>query len=85
MRITPIPGEDYSEVPAGGAVTGRQWVVEKLHQYTEDAPSRRLHRRDCWQARNEHTLVTTREAAELLARPDIAICGVCSPDKALRG
>lgn len=83
-RITPIPGEDYSAVPVDGAIAGRQWVVEKLHQYAEDTASRRLHRRDCWQVRDEHTLVPTREAADLLAHPDVAICDVCSPDKALR-
>nr|WTB12163.1 DUF6233 domain-containing protein [Streptomyces antimycoticus] len=82
-RIARIPGEDYSLVPTDGAVSGRQWVIERLHQYTEDAPSRRLHRRDCWQVRNEHTLIPTREAAESQAHPDIAICGICRPDKAL--
>ncbi|GHJ26833.1 hypothetical protein TPA0910_12660 [Streptomyces hygroscopicus subsp. sporocinereus] len=52
-RITPIPGRTCGTVAVDGAVTGRQWVVEPLHQHTEGAPSRRPHRRDCWQARNE--------------------------------
>lgn len=83
-HIRPIPGEVYSAVPTGGAVAGRQWALEKLHQYQPDDPSRRLHRRDCWQVRNEHTLIATREAVEFIAHPDVAICDVCSPDKALR-
>ncbi|MFE9064965.1 DUF6233 domain-containing protein [Streptomyces violaceusniger] len=83
-KITPIAGEDYSSVPVDGAVTGRQWVVEKLHQYTEGAPSRRLHRRDCWQARDSHERITTEDAIERLIRRAIAVCDVCRPDRALR-
>nr|WP_307818801.1 DUF6233 domain-containing protein [Streptomyces sabulosicollis] len=83
-RITPIPGEDYSGVPVDGAIAGRQWVVEKLHQYTEEDPSRRLHRRDCWQARGEYERITTEDAVERLARGVIAVCDVCRPDRALR-
>ncbi|MES4909127.1 MULTISPECIES: DUF6233 domain-containing protein [unclassified Streptomyces] len=62
--ITPIPGEDYSAVPTDGAIVGRQWVVEKRREYTEDGPSRRLHRRDCWQARDSHERITTEDAVE---------------------
>ncbi|MGY0062877.1 DUF6233 domain-containing protein [Streptomyces sp. LZ34] len=82
--ITPIPGEDYSTVPTDGAIAGRQWVVEKLREYTEDAPSRRLHRRDCWQARDSHERITTEDAIDRLARRAIAWCDVCRPDRALR-
>ncbi|WP_245881593.1 DUF6233 domain-containing protein, partial [Streptomyces milbemycinicus] len=59
-------------------------------QYVEDDPSRRLHRRDCWQARTSHTRITTAEAAELARKaelvrhPDVAVCDVCRPDRALR-
>ncbi|QLH19313.1 DUF6233 domain-containing protein [Streptomyces sp. Rer75] len=83
-EIAQIPGEDYSPVPTQGAVAGRQWVVEKLHQYAVDDPARRLHRRDCWQARNSHDRITTDDAVDLLARKAIAWCDVCRPDKALR-
>jgi len=83
-QITPIPGEDYTLVPTDGAVAGRQWVVEKLHQYSEDDPSRRLHRRDCWQARDSHERITTEDAVDRLARQTIAVCDVCRPDRALR-
>lgn len=83
-RITPIPGEDYSGVPIDGAVAGRQWVLEKLHQYVESDPTRRLHRRDCWQARDSHERITAEDAAGLLARRAIAVCDVCRPDRALR-
>ncbi|WP_275558460.1 DUF6233 domain-containing protein [Streptomyces sp. 5-6(2022)] len=83
-RITPIPGEYYSGVPVDGAVAGRQWVVEKLHQYVEDDPSRRLHRRDCWQVRGEHERITTEDAIDRLARETVVRCDVCRPDKALR-
>jgi hypothetical protein len=88
--VTPIPDEEYALVPRDGAIAGRQWVLEKLHQYVEDDPSRRLHRRDCWQARNSHTRITTAEAAELVRNaelvrhPDVAVCDVCHPDRALR-
>lgn len=83
-QITPIPGEDYSLVPTDGAVAGRQWVLEKLHQYSEDDPSRRLHRSDCWQARDSHERITTEDAVGLLAQGAAAICDVCRPDRALR-
>ncbi|WP_307821765.1 DUF6233 domain-containing protein [Streptomyces coffeae] len=84
-RITPIPGENYSGLPTVGAVAGRQWVLEKLHQYNEEAPSRRLHRRDCWQARDSHTRVTTEQAVELCAgEADVALCDICRPERALR-
>lgn len=82
--ITPIPGEDYSLVPTDGAVAGRQWVLEKLHQYTEDAPSRRLHRSDCWQAKGEHERITTKDAIDRLTHGATAVCDVCRPDRALR-
>lgn len=85
--VVPIPGEDYSRVPRDGAITGRQWVLEKLHQYTEEDPSRRLHRRDCWQVRLEHTRITTEEAAVMYAEREarrVAVCDVCRPDRALR-
>ncbi|WP_260867876.1 DUF6233 domain-containing protein [Streptomyces sp. SAJ15] len=81
--ITPIPGEDYTAVPTDGAAAGRQWVLENLHQYG-DGPARRLHRRDCWQARDGHTLVATAEAAEMIGNPAVDICDVCRPDRALR-
>jgi hypothetical protein len=81
--ITPVPGQDYAAVPTGGAVAGRQWVVERLHQYL-DGPSRRLHRRDCWQARDSHTRITTREATALLRDASISVCDVCCPEQALR-
>lgn len=83
-RITPIPGEDYSMLLTEGAVAGRQWVLEKIHQYSEDSLSRRLHRRDCWQARGSHTRITTEQAVELCAARKVAICDVCRPDRALR-
>ncbi|GAA1065178.1 DUF6233 domain-containing protein [Streptomyces asiaticus] len=83
-RVTPIPGEDYSAVPRGGAIAGRQWVLEKLHQYAEEDPSRRLHRRDCWQARDSHERITTEDAIDRLARETVVRCDVCRPDKALR-
>src|SRR4051812_37005117 len=82
--ISPIPGEDYSRVPRDGAIAGRQWVLEKLHQHSEDAPSRRLHRRDCWQARDSHERIATEDAVRLLAQPVVAVCDVCRPDRALR-
>lgn len=82
--ITPIPGEDYSAVPTDGAIAGRQWVIEKIHQYSEEDPNRRLHRRDCWQARASHTRITTVEAAEMVGAPLVDICDVCRPDRALR-
>lgn len=82
--IAAIPGEDYSAVPTDGAIAGRQWVVEKLHQYSEDAPSRRLHRRDCWQTKGEHERITTEDAVDRLAHGAIAVCDVCRPDRALR-
>src|ERR1044072_845980 len=81
-RITPIPGEDYALVPIDGAVAGRQWVLEKLHQYSEDAPSRRLHRRDCWQARDSHERIATQDAARMLAQPAAGGCGACRADRA---
>lgn len=62
--ISPIPGEDYSLVPRDGEIAGRQWVLEKLHQHSEDAPSRRLRGheevRAYWQAQFEvaHPLVS---------------------------
>lgn len=83
-RIIPIPGEDYSTLPTEGAVAGRQWVLQKIHQYSEDSPARRLHRRDCWQARDSHTRITTEQAAELCAGPTVAICDICRPDRVLR-
>ncbi|MGR3939488.1 DUF6233 domain-containing protein [Streptomyces sp. BRA346] len=79
-----IPGEDYSLVPTQGAIAGRQWVVEKLHQYGPDDPARRLPRRDCWQARHSDERITTEDAVDRLARKAIAWCGVCRPDRALR-
>ncbi|MDX3230659.1 DUF6233 domain-containing protein [Streptomyces sp. ME19-01-6] len=82
--ITPIPGEDYSAVPTDGAIAGRQWTVEKLRDYTEDAPAARLHRRDCWQARDSHQRITTEDAVDRLARRAIAVCDICRPDRALR-
>lgn len=82
--ITPIPGEDYSAVPTDGAIAGRQWAVEKLHQYSEEHPNRRLHRRDCWQARTSHTRITTAEATQMAGAPLVDICDVCRPDRALR-
>jgi hypothetical protein len=82
--ITPIPGEDYSAVPTDGAIAGRQWVVEALREYTEDAPAARLHRRDCWQARDSHQRITAEDAVDRLARRVIATCDVCRPDRALR-
>lgn len=82
--ITPIPGEDYSTLPTDGAVAGRQWVVEKLHQYSEDDPARRLHRRDCWQARDSHERITTEDAIDRLTHGATAVCDVCRPDRALR-
>ncbi|WP_246096369.1 DUF6233 domain-containing protein [Streptomyces botrytidirepellens] len=82
--IAPIPGETYSSLPTDGAVAGRQWVLEKLHQHGDDEPSRRLHRRDCWQARESHARVTTEEAAEMVGAPLVDICDVCRPDRALR-
>lgn len=82
--ITPIPGEDYSALPIDGAVAGRQWVLERLHQYSDDHPSRRLHRRDCWQVRLEHARITTAEATEMVGAPLVDICDVCRPDRALR-
>jgi hypothetical protein len=84
-HIRPIPGEDYGSVPTRGAISGRQWLLQNLHQYLPDSPSRRLHRRDCWQARGEHTLITTAEAAALTDDPAVSMCDVCSPQKALRG
>lgn len=83
-RVTPIPGEDYSLVPRNGAIAGRQWVLEKLHQYSEDAPSRRLHRRDCWQARAAHERIATEDAVGFLGQRAVAVCEVCRPDRALR-
>ncbi|MCP9213387.1 DUF6233 domain-containing protein [Streptomyces sp. NEAU-Y11] len=83
-RIAPIPGEEYSTLPTEGAVAGRQWVLQKIHQYSEDSPSRRLHRRDCWQAQDSHTRITTQEAVELCADRKVMICDVCRPDRALR-
>ncbi|MET8183589.1 DUF6233 domain-containing protein [Streptomyces sp. NPDC005336] len=82
--ITPIPGEDYSMVPTDGAIAGRQWVLEKLHQYVDDVPSRRLHRHDCWQARESHERITTEDAVGLLGRRTVAVCDICRPDRALR-
>lgn len=82
--ITPIPGEDYSAVPTDGAIAGRQWALEKLREYTEDAPAIRLHRRDCWQARESHQRITTEDAVDRLARQAIAVCDICRPDRALR-
>ncbi|MFH8369651.1 DUF6233 domain-containing protein [Streptomyces sp. NPDC018031] len=82
-RITPIPGERYDTLSTSGAVAGRQWALENLHQYLDGA-GRRLHRRDCWQVRAEHTLVTTAEAAGLLGTADVAVCDVCAPQRALR-
>ncbi|NIY69508.1 DUF6233 domain-containing protein [Streptomyces malaysiensis] len=83
-QATPIPGKDYNTVPRDGAIAGRQWVLEKLHQYTDDDPARRLHRRDCWQAKGEHARVTTEDAIGLLAQQGVDICDVCRPDRALR-
>lgn len=83
-RVTPIAGEDYSGVPVDGAVAGRQWVLEKLHQYREEDPARRLHRRDCWQVRGEHERITTEDAVERIGRRAAAVCDVCRPDRALR-
>ena len=82
--VTPIPGEDYSLVPRNGAIAGRQWVVEKLHQYNDGDPSRRLHRRDCWQARASHERIATEDAVGMLAQQTVAVCDVCRPDRALR-
>ncbi|MGW3572167.1 DUF6233 domain-containing protein [Streptomyces sp. NPDC000941] len=88
--VTPIPEEEYALVPGDGAIAGRQWVLEKPHRYVGDDPSRRLHRRDCWQARTSHTRITTAEAAELVrnaelaGHPDVAVCDVCRPDRAHR-
>ncbi|MGP3998616.1 DUF6233 domain-containing protein [Streptomyces sp. 8N706] len=82
-HVAPIPGEDYRAVPTHGAVAGRQWQVENLRR-TLDGPTRRLHRRDCWQARTAHERVTTREAYALLADPDVEPCDTCHPERALR-
>lgn len=83
-EITPIPGEDYSRLPTDGAIAGRQWVLEKLHTYTEDGSSRRLHRRDCWQARDSHERITTEDAVERLVHGATVVCDVCRPGRALR-
>ncbi|MFK4190200.1 DUF6233 domain-containing protein [Streptomyces sparsogenes] len=58
--------------------------MEKLREYTEDAPAHRLHRRDCWQARDSHERITTEDAVDRLARRAIAVRDVCRPDWALR-
>ncbi|MFJ4637642.1 DUF6233 domain-containing protein [Streptomyces hygroscopicus] len=59
-------------------------MIEKLHQYAEGDPSRRLHRRDCWQARDYHERITTEEAVERLARGAVVVCDVCRTDRPLR-
>ncbi|TGB14612.1 hypothetical protein E4099_08140 [Streptomyces palmae] len=81
--IAPIPGERYDTVPTEGRAAGRQWALELLHQHL-DGPSRRLHRRDCWQVRSEHELLATTEAAGFLGHPEVDACDVCRPDHALR-
>ncbi|MFI2031843.1 DUF6233 domain-containing protein [Streptomyces buecherae] len=82
-RIVPIPDEDYSAVPTRGAVAGRQWVVERLRDYGE-GPQRRVHRRDCWQARAAHERVATDVAGKLLGRGEALACDVCRPELALQ-
>jgi hypothetical protein len=82
-HVAPIPGEAYDAVPTDGAVAGRQWRVENLRR-TADQPSRRLHRRDCWQARTSHQHITTVEALDLLADPDTVCCDTCRPERVLR-
>ncbi|MEU6080386.1 DUF6233 domain-containing protein [Streptomyces sp. NPDC047108] len=82
-RVAPIPGESYDAVPTNGAVAGRQFLVENLWR-TIDGPSRRLHRRDCWQPSAAHRRITTDEAFALLHDPDVAPCDICHPERALR-
>lgn len=81
--ITPIPGEDYEAVPTVGAVTGRQWRLERVRQHREDGRSWCLHRRDCWQAGGELRRITTREAVERLAAGGTVDCDICRPRPAL--
>ena len=81
--IAPIPGEDYTAVPTEGAVSGRQWLVERLHRHA-DGRWARLHRRDCWQARGGDERVTTERARELLGADGVESCEVCRPAAGLR-
>ncbi|MEU3962933.1 DUF6233 domain-containing protein [Streptomyces buecherae] len=81
-RVTPIPGEDYAAVPTEGAVAGRQWRVERLREYGS-GPWRRVHRRDCWQARAGAESVTAASARELLRRGEALPCDVCRPERGL--
>ncbi|MET8679977.1 DUF6233 domain-containing protein [Streptomyces sp. NPDC004647] len=83
QQVAPIPGENYDAVPTNGAIAGRQWQVENLWR-TIDGPSRRLHRRDCWQAPPGSKRITTSEAVEILTDPDVAPCDICHPERALR-
>ncbi|MFD4994768.1 DUF6233 domain-containing protein [Streptomyces buecherae] len=77
-RICPIPGEVYDAVPTRGAVAGRQWRVEACRRQGPP-PYARLHRaRECWQATGE--LITTTEAAQLVADGLVRQCDVCRPD-----
>lgn len=82
-HVVPIPGEDYGAVPTHGENAGRQWQVENLWR-SIDGATRRLHRRDCWQARSAHQRITTTEAYALLSDPDVEPCDTCHPERALR-
>ncbi|MGP3980653.1 DUF6233 domain-containing protein [Streptomyces sp. KR80] len=82
-HVAPIPGEDYANVPTNGAVAGRQFVVEALWR-TMAGASRRLHRRDCWQAVARPQPITSTDAIQLLADPDVTPCDLCHPERALR-
>lgn len=80
--VAPLPGESYADVPTMGAVSGRQWIIQKVHRY-QDRTGRLLHRRDCWRARGSEDRVTTQEAYRLVADAEADVCEVCRPDRAL--
>ncbi|WP_247698283.1 DUF6233 domain-containing protein [Streptomyces sp. RK75] len=86
-HIAPIPGESYTQVPAEGAVAGRQWLAIRSPGVHGGAPWWQLHHRTCWQARGgwRSRRVTTDEAREILAAlPAGRLCDICRPDQVLK-
>ncbi|MFT2014576.1 DUF6233 domain-containing protein [Streptomyces sp. 796.1] len=81
-RVTPIPGQDYSGVPTGGALPGRRWLLEKARERGK-GPWWRAHRQDCGQAPAGAERASADAARGLLRSGEAMPCEACRPDRAL--
>ncbi|WP_051950943.1 DUF6233 domain-containing protein [Actinacidiphila yeochonensis] len=83
-HCTPVPGQDYADVPTERHGVVPRWRIEEpVYFGAERGPSRLVHRGDCRAVRDVSRPVSTDQAREALGDAAAAPCPVCRPDRPL--